>query len=321
MKQSFVERVLSGEILLYSDIYSTIQCVPKQILTSDEKIILYELILLSNLDQFEKGESIELDHQDISKLTGLSYIKIKRTLSKLCDHKNSISQRLQKLNEYLDKMGRSESIALKFETYKGNNRRYIFEYSEPIRKKRLSIDTAASPGKDDGKLQLLKLTGFPENVLRQYLKYDIEKLDRNVKYFLDYQNLKGEKLGIGFLTSSLNGDWGLLRMVPVTEMEDMFNDAISKIQKIYDKNNFEIPAAPVKEKLPYKQFSNIFQVINELADFGRRASDKNKSKLNTFVDYCKHDLKFKFYSLHFIEDPFYIAACTQVITGLINFQN
>ncbi|RPI18713.1 MAG: hypothetical protein EHM58_04395 [Ignavibacteriae bacterium] len=272
MQNKIIGDILLKKQLFHTIVYSSFLSLPNNLLDSDEKIILIEFMVLSCLTiSFPAGLDIELN--DISKLTGIPYGTIARKITNL-------EKKIPYINKWIDEhTSLGEKINFFSRKEKSNHKIYHFVYSQPRKDLILNANINKPNRKDtkefNEKLAILLKTGLDKDTLIHHTKYSIDRIERNVNYFIHAQELKensnnGEELGPGYLSSCLSHDWGKGYLSDPEKLK-LYFDLINKIIA-------GLPVQLEKLKLNVKQSHNSKYKGPHLSEF------KNKSAFISFFN-------------------------------------
>jgi hypothetical protein len=213
--RKLTEELLSGAALLYSRVYSSFLQIPCEILNSNTKIICLTLQCLSELTYLNDRQLIDFNNEAISKFTGIPLGTVNRILA-------DIETKISAANQWLQDNNFTERLSLVKIKQFGSATIYSYSHTEPQITKTFNaeISTETHPetakprkaAKTDAdkklKIDALLKTGFEKEDITEFLKYDIERINRNVKYYIDKYSAKGLENPLAMFKKTIAKDYG-----------------------------------------------------------------------------------------------------------------
>lgn len=154
------QQLLSGDTFRFAQLYTTFMKIPKKFLSWNDKGILMYFQLMSTADETTAVTELEITHQEIAFLCGLSHDNVKKIMP-------GLPKRVDKVNK-ANLLGFGESIKLTARTIKGIKNIYTFEYIPPVRRSRLEVNAGIPPVR----------TKVPSDEMQQYYALSVMELQR-----------------------------------------------------------------------------------------------------------------------------------------------
>lgn len=237
--RQLVESIIEQNQILYTRIFSSFISIPAHILNSNDKVILVALKLLSHLTSMHAHELIDLNYLAISELTGIPLGTINRCMPALI-------KKIPAANKYLQDHNNTELIELNVLEKFGFASIYNFCYTEPTIKNVINVqvrserESSRKPIKTEFdqqqriKLAELLKTGFDKSDLLENLKYTPDRIERNVRYFLEMKEThlsKDQELNYNYFAKCISHDYGKKYMTAIDRVMNYF-DEICKVAEL-----------------------------------------------------------------------------------------
>jgi len=271
----------------------TFNSIPDEILDPYQHKILNTFHIISEWNKFNENDIVDFTLPSITELTGIKTDTLQRKISG--DPRYSflgIVDRIKLVNNYLNKFGRGEKIFLEIKrTSRGNE--YNFKYYPPQKINSVKIHTGTVKHDQDNKekMSILIETCINEDSLIQYLKYDIMRINRNVKYFMQKKEA-GEihTNEAGYFHSCIGKDWGL-SLEDGAVKRDMYGKKIMLLVNWMQNNKLPISNSEKIQSFQITKLSNEKSLKEYYQRYFKVINSKDTGLINKIYNEIKYDRK------------------------------
>ncbi len=215
--QLLTENILKGSEIWSSRVYTTFLQIPAEILNSNSKIVCLVLQCLAKMTYLNSNQLLDFNNEAMSKFTGIPPGTINRVLTNL-------QSQVTAANKWLIDNNFSERIEVVKLKQFGTATIYNYQHTPPVIKETFNAAIQEAPAKNTTpaprkksnenyidlplKQKALLKTGLDVADLEQFYKHDIEKINRNVKYFIDHYANKDLNNPLAMFKKTINKDYG-----------------------------------------------------------------------------------------------------------------
>lgn len=336
--QKFIENLLKGNELIFSRVYSSFLLIPAQILNSNEKIILLFLQCVADgRGFFTEQQLLDFNNEAIAMLTGIPIGTVNRILSNL-------QNKAAAANKWLIDNNFEERISLtKFKNFSSATI-YNYSHTEPRITRSVSVEhkqeqprqrSADIPARKNNefyidtelKQKALIKTGFAVEDLEEFLKYDIQRINRNVQYFTDKYLNKGAEVNLNLFRKTLSHDYGKIYLSDkqkAIEFLQLVNKAIEIINNNLTDNIREKIKAAYKFDPPadisiFNTKSDVIKHVDfKLNQLGTNMQKSIRTAADAYYQFIKYEAPFHSKNEASRQEIALIAAM-QIVHNVINF--
>lgn len=325
--QQLLKKLLSGDQILYTRVYTTFLMIPAEILNNNEKVICLALQSLASMTYLQERGELEFNNDAIHYLTGIPIGTINRIMPQI-ENKIAAANNWLADNNFTERLQLTKLKAFQRATI------YIYEHTPPVIKERLSAAHTENTGekfKPAGNSKIknecyidtaeksaaLALTKLAADDLQIFHNYTLERIKRNVRYFLEKYVDKDKPANYNLFAKTIQHDYGktylsnkekaIEYLKHVQKAIEVINGALTdeiknNIKKAY---KFNPPADPAI----FENKSDILQHCKyKLNDFGDTTKAGLKSAADAYYNILKRDMNFMSKAPETLKETAQIAA-------------
>lgn len=337
--RKLTEDILKGTEIWSSRVYTTFLQIPAQILPSNSKIVCLVLQCLAQMKHLQSQQLLDFNNEAMSLFTGIPTATLNRILSK-------IQFQVTAANDWLIENNFTERISLIKIKQFGSATIYNYQHTPPVEKEifnaqiseiKTKAEKPAAKRKNINEFYIdvelkeksLLKTGFDLEDLKGFFKHPLDKINRNVKYFIDEYQKKNKPASFNLLKLTFQHDWGrkylsdhqkaIEYLVEINEAckiidEHLTPDIREKIKKAY---KFEPAADPAIFKMKSDVKTHCKAKINSLPDLTIKALHNTAA---AYAQYLKYNSGFIGRTEESLNETALFAAL-QIIHGAINMKS